>query len=126
MAEIEYAYEYTTRDEDPARLRLALELTKHVVFTDGQKLLVIRGHPRETEPPIEEFARIASSLESSVLGTIEVERQTRYLTRGDTISAMLWHCNRHLYVTYFEHPSGASLPSMYETLAGVSCTRTNS
>ena len=126
LAEIEYAYEYTSRGEDPTRLRLALELTKHVIFTDGQKLLVIRGHPRETEPPIEEFARIASSLGSSVLGTIEVEGQTRYLTRGETISAMLWHCNRHLYVTYFEHPPGASLPSMYETLASVSCATTNS
>ena len=126
LAEIEYAYEYTSRGEDPTRLRLALELTKHVIFTDGQKLLVIRGHPRETEPPIEEFERIASSMESSVLGTIEVEGQTRYLTRGETISAMLWHCNRHLYVTYFEHPPGASLPSMYETLASVSCATTNS
>ena len=126
VAEIEYAYEYTTRGEDPTQLSLALELTKHVIFTDGQKLLVIRGHPRETEPPIEEFARIASSLGSSVLGTIEVEGQTRYLTRGETISAMLWHCNRHLYVTYFEHPPGASLPSMYETLASVSCATTNS
>ena len=126
VAEIEYAYEYTTRGEDPTQLSLALELTKHVIFTDGQKLLVIRGHPRETEPPIEEFGRIASSLGSSVLGTIEVEGQTRYLTRGETISAMLWHCNRHLYVTYFEHPPGASLPSMYETLASVSCATTNS
>ena len=126
LAEIEYAYEYTSRGEDPTRLRLALELTKHVIFTDGRKLLVIRGHPRETEPPIEEFERIASSLGSSVLGTIEVEGQTRYLTRGETISAMLWHCNRHLYVTYFEHPPGASLPSMYETLASVSCATTNS
>ena len=126
VAEIEYAYEYTTRGEDPTQLSLALELTKHVIFTDGQKLLVIRGHPRETEPPIEEFARIASSLGSSVLGTIEVEGQTRYLTRGETISAMLWHCNRHLYVTYFEHPPGASLPSMYETLESVSCATTNS
>ena len=126
LAEIEYAYEYTSRGEDPTRLRLALELTKHVIFTDGQKLLVIRGHPRETEPPLEEFGRIASSLGSSVLGTIEVEGQTRYLTRGETISAMLWHCNRHLYVTYFEHPPGASLPSMYETLASVSCATTNS
>ena len=126
LAEIEYAYEYTTQDEDATSLRLALELTKHVIFTDGEKLLVIRGHPRETEPPIEEFERIASSLESGVLGTIEVEGQTRYLTRGETISAMLWHCNRHLYVTYFEHPPGASLPSMYETLASVSCATTNS
>ena len=121
MAEVEYAYHYTTRGEDAASLRLALELTKHVVFADGQELLVIRGHPRETEPPVEEFARIASSLGSAVLGTIQVEGQTRYLTRGETISAMLWHCNRHLYVTYFEHPPGASLPSMFDTLAGVSC-----
>lgn len=125
VAETRYAYEYTTRGEDPTSLRLALELTKHVVFADGQKLLVIRGHPRETEPPIEEFARIASSLESNVLGTIEVEGQTRYLARGETISAMLWHCNRHLYVTYFEHPAGASQPSMVETLASVSCAMTN-
>lgn len=121
LAEIEYAYAYTTRGEDSASLRLALELTKHVIFTDGENLLVIRGHPRETEPPVEEFAAIASSLESAVLGTIEVEGRTRYLTRGETISAMLWHCNRHLYVTYFEHPPGASTPSMFDTLAGVSC-----
>jgi len=121
LAEIEYAYAYATRGEDSASLRLALELTKHVIFTDGESLLVIRGHPRETEPPVEEFAEIASSLGSAVLGTIEVEGRTRYLTRGETISAMLWHCNEHLYVTYFEHPPGASTPSMFDTLAGVSC-----
>ena len=121
LAEVEYAYEYTTRGEDPTRLELALELTKHVIFTGGENLLVIRGHPREGEPPVEEFAAIASSLGSAVLGTVEVEGRTRYLTRGETISAMLWHCSRHLYVTYFEHPPGASTPSMFDTLAGVSC-----
>ncbi|MDE2851041.1 MAG: fused MFS/spermidine synthase [Acidobacteriota bacterium] len=125
LAEVEYAYEYTTRGEDSASLRLALELTKHVVFGDGERLLVVRGHPREAEPPVEEFAAIASSLGSAVLGTIEIEGQTRYLTRGETISAMLWHCNRHLYVTYFEHPPGASLPSMFDTLASVRCATTN-
>ena len=69
MAEVEYAYDYTTRGEDAASLRLAprTDEARHL-HGRSSTLLVIRGHPRETEPPIEEFARIASSLGSAVLG----------------------------------------------------------
>ncbi len=120
-AEIKYEYQFTTRGEDPYNLFLSLDLAKYVIFRDEAGLLVVRAHPRETEPPAEEFAGIADSLDSNLVGTIEVDGRTRYLSQGETITALLWHCNQHIYVTYFEYPRGGALPSMVDTLGGIRC-----